>query len=269
MRKLFLISFFIFSFSFFTSYCSAQYTDLYNFNSTTGGLVPHGSLTLSGTTLYGLTYGGAANGDGCIFSFNTSGNGYTDMFDFDFTNGAYPDGSLILSGTTLYGMTKNGGASNEGCIFSFDTNGNVYTDLFNFDGTNGAHPIGSLILSGTTLYGMTEGGGDDSVGVIFSLHYTTPLSINEAKANTEQINVYPNPSSGIFTVAFSHAELVSASQTIWVYNMLGEQVLTETLSSAQGDNLIDISGEPNGVYLYRVIDNTGNLLGEGKVIVQK
>jgi len=54
-----------------------------------------------------------------------------------------------------------------------------------------------------------------------------------------------------------------------MYNMLGEQVLTETLRSAQGDNAIDLSSQPNGIYFYRVIANSGELMGEGKLIIQK
>jgi hypothetical protein len=54
-----------------------------------------------------------------------------------------------------------------------------------------------------------------------------------------------------------------------VYNVLGEQVLTETLRSTQGDNTVDITNQPNGVYLYRVIANNGELIGEGKLVIQK
>ena len=57
--------------------------------------------------------------------------------------------------------------------------------------------------------------------------------------------------------------------TIEIYNVLGEKVLTETLRSAQDDKLIDLSKEPNGVYLYRVLQENGNLIREGKVVIQK
>jgi len=56
------------------------------------------------------------------------------------------------------------------------------------------------------------------------------------------------------------------------YNVLGEQVLTETLQpqTPKGAlNTIDLSDQPNGIYLYRVTTQDGNLLGQGKVIIQK
>ncbi len=92
---------------------------------------------------------------------------------------------------------------------------------------------------------------------------------NPIQSPTPTVTVFPNPSNGVFTVAFSHEELVSASQIIEVYNTLGEKVLIETLRSAQGDNLIDISNEPNSIYLYRVLNENGRLLGSGKMIIEK
>jgi len=49
--------------------------------------------------------------------------------------------------------------------------------------------------------------------------------------------------------------------------MLGEKVYQSTTNS---DNIqINLSGQSQGIYLYRVISENGNLLGEGKVIIQK
>jgi hypothetical protein len=54
-----------------------------------------------------------------------------------------------------------------------------------------------------------------------------------------------------------------------VYNVLGQNVFTESLRSNLGDNTIDLTGQPSGVYFYRVLTNTGEFIGSGKVIVQK
>jgi len=51
-----------------------------------------------------------------------------------------------------------------------------------------------------------------------------------------------------------------------VYNVLGEQVLTETLRSAQGYNAIDLSSQPNGIYLLKI--NEGNTFFTKKIIKQ-
>ena len=95
-------------------------------------------------------------------------------------------------------------------------------------------------------------------------------SINNLSAVKGSINVYPNPSSGIFTMTFSHPELVSGSQNrIEIYNILGEKVYNATLKQVQGDNNINLTSQPDGVYLYRTISENGNLIGEGKLVVEK
>ena len=82
-----------------------------DFNGTDGSS-PNGSLTLSGNILYGMTYNGSTKRNGNIFSINTDGSGYKDLFDFAeavATGGHW--GSLTLSGNMLYGMETGGGAS--------------------------------------------------------------------------------------------------------------------------------------------------------------
>ena len=145
------------------------FTTLLTFNGTNGA-DPMGDLTLSGTTLYGMTEGGGTTGDGNIFSIGTDGSGFQNLLSFSGTNGQYPAfGNLAISGTTLYGMTRNGGTAGDGNIFSVGTNGSGFQNLLSFSGTNGQLPFGSLTLSGTTLYGMTLQGGTAGNGSIFSI----------------------------------------------------------------------------------------------------
>ena len=127
------------------------------------GVYPYGSLTFSGTTLYGMTSGGGGYGAGTIFQINSDGTGYQVLYSFGgvANDGAYPYGSLTLSGTTLYGMTQVGGAYGLGTIFQINTGGTGYQELYSFAGypNDGAYPTSSLTLSGSTLYGMTAHGG--------------------------------------------------------------------------------------------------------------
>jgi uncharacterized repeat protein (TIGR03803 family) len=149
----------------------SNFTSLYSFTGGSDGANPHGSLILSGSTLYGMTSQGGSSNSGTIFSIHTDGSNFTSLYSFTGGNdGANPQGSLILSGTTLYGMTYEGGSSNNGTIFSIHTDGSNFTSLYSFTGGNdGAGPNGDLILSGSTLYGMTYSGGSLSDGTIFSI----------------------------------------------------------------------------------------------------
>ena len=47
-------------------------------------------MTLSGSTLYGMTYGGGTNGDGNIFSMPVTGGTPTTLLSFNGTNGDIP-----------------------------------------------------------------------------------------------------------------------------------------------------------------------------------
>jgi len=144
------------------------FTDLHDFGGGSNGSTPEGNLILQGHTLFGMTTAGGANSHGCIFSVNTNGTGYTDLFDFNGTStGSTPLGSLVVSGSAMYGMTSAGG-SGYGLLFSIGTNGSNYSVLYNFAGTFGATPNGSLILVNNLLYGMTSLGGANSEGMIFS-----------------------------------------------------------------------------------------------------
>jgi uncharacterized repeat protein (TIGR03803 family) len=96
------------------------------------GSNPNGSLTLSGSELFGMTSSGNFNNGGTIFEENTNGTGYNILVKFSYPTGssipgASPDGSLTLSGSTLYGMTSGGGANGLGVIFSVSTSGSGYT----------------------------------------------------------------------------------------------------------------------------------------------
>ena len=249
------------------------YTDLINFTGTGGsnpGAWPFGSLTFSGGILYGMTAYGGVNDSGVIFSYDPVGNVYTDLVNFTGTSGSNPGGlpagSLTLSGGTLYGMTSKGGANDNGVIFSYDPVGNLYTDLVNFTGTGGSNPgawpFGSLALSGGIFYGMTEIGGATDNGVIFSFKDTTTV-INNMNTGAG-IKLFPNPNNGGFTI-----QSFSNQSSVTIYNLLGEKVLTQTLSAAPVNNSINISDQPDGVYLYRILDEGGGLLNQGNIVIER
>ena len=129
-----------------------------------------GSLTLSGSTLYGMTRQGGG-GAGAIFKINTDGTGYGIMHIFAGQpgDGAAPVGTLTAIDSVLYGTTPLGGADNLGTIFEINDDGTGYATLYSFTGgpNDGANP-GDLTLAGTTLYGITGAGGASNLGTIFS-----------------------------------------------------------------------------------------------------
>ncbi len=92
----------------------------------------------------------------------------------------------------------------------------------------------------------------------------TTLGIKTITDNNK-INVFPNPSKGLFNFQF---EKMNQKGEIEIYNMLGKQVYNETLRQVQGDVRIDLSGQPAGIYLYRIISENGKAIASGKLVIQ-
>ena len=184
---------------------------LHSFSGAPGdGASPAGTLTLSGSTLYGMTSGGSADGSsGTIFQINTDGTGFQVLYSFTWGVCYGPTGSLTLSGSTLYWMTTYSANNYSGGIFKINTDGTGFQVLHYFSGgaSDGANPGGSLTLSGSTLYGATPYGGPWStpyvsmgLGTIFKINtdgtgyqsYTTSVA-PQAMGN---LLTAPSPSRG-------------------------------------------------------------------------
>jgi uncharacterized repeat protein (TIGR03803 family) len=150
------------------------FTVLHSFGMSGGdGGAPLGDLTVSGSTLYGMTAFGGANDRGTIFRVSADGTDYAVLHSFvgGAADGANPYGSLTLHGSTLFGMTSAGGASDAGAMFRMETDGGDFSLLhsFSYAGTDGRLPYGSLTMSGSTLFGMTSAGGAHDAGTVFSM----------------------------------------------------------------------------------------------------
>jgi uncharacterized repeat protein (TIGR03803 family) len=173
----------IFSYNLGTHNESVAYSFQRYSNGEDDGAVPYGSLTESGSTLYGLTSQGGSNGItsggyGVIFAYNTLTQTEAPIYSFVGGNndGALPRGSLLQSGSILYGTTSEGGAYGGGTLFDFNTQTGIEDLLYSFGANtnDGTDPRGSLTLVGDALYGTTEdGGGSLNDGTIFGYDLST------------------------------------------------------------------------------------------------
>jgi uncharacterized repeat protein (TIGR03803 family) len=145
------------------------FTTVYTFSIRTGGYLtnsdgayPESGLILSGNTLYGTTHYGGGSGLGTVYSVNTGGTVFSNLYSFPGGSGGLePTTGLVLSGNMLYGSASP--------LFGLETNGTGFTNLFSFPGTDAAN-LNGLILSGGTLYGTSYQGGTNGVGTIFSIN---------------------------------------------------------------------------------------------------
>ena len=107
----------------------------------------------------------------------------------------------------------------------------------------------------------------DSNGCIDSVCVTIPLILTTGISGLKKyggITIFPNPSNGIFTLSLLN---INEKYIIKIYDVLGQGVLTETLRCTKSDNLINLGDKPSGVYFYRVINDNGGLIGEGKFVI--
>ncbi len=76
--------------------------------------------------------------------------------------------------------------------------------------------------------------------------------------------LFPNPNNGQFTIELS---ALSGKSLVEIYNMFGEKIKSEELKAKSEE--IDLTRQPNGIYLYRVLNEEGVLLGQGKIVLEK
>jgi uncharacterized repeat protein (TIGR03803 family) len=144
------------------------------------GLIPGASGTPSGTTLYGTTLEGGADGIGTVFKMDTEGR-YSVLHSFGGPEGSYPYAGLVRDpGGEFYGTTLGDISCIYGCgtVFKMDAAGNV-TLLYGFRaGSDGAQPYGGLVrdaagnLFGTTVSGGTSNCAGEGCGVVFKVDST-------------------------------------------------------------------------------------------------
>ena len=91
------------------------------------------------------------------------------------------------------------------------------------------------------------------------------MAVDNINAASGLTDIYPNPSSGKFSIKSS---VVSNQSSVEVYDVLGKQVYSQFFI-VDFPISIDLFSNPSGVYLYRVIANNGELIGEGKLIIQE
>jgi hypothetical protein len=81
------------------------------------------------------------------------------------------------------------------------------------------------------------------------------------------LDVYPNPSNGLFTVRYAFTKQLDVQLT--VYDLMGKQVVVPTkLTSLNGTSIIDLSQQSDGVYTLRIEAGADRINQERLILVK-
>ncbi|HTS19971.1 MAG TPA: choice-of-anchor tandem repeat GloVer-containing protein [Verrucomicrobiae bacterium] len=119
-----------------------------------------GLIQASDGGLYGTTYGGGANGGGCVFRIRPNGDFAVINSFGGFNSGLWPSAGLMQgSDGNFYGTTSFGGVNYEGNVFRVSPGG-VFSNLYTFGNNGPNQPVAGLVQgSDGNLYGTTSGAG--------------------------------------------------------------------------------------------------------------
>jgi hypothetical protein len=81
--------------------------------------------------------------------------------------------------------------------------------------------------------------------------------------NDEQLKIFPNPSTGIFTFNLSNN---NEKANLTIYNMIGENIYNTQFNTSTTQ--IDLSNKPAGIYLYRIVSEKGEAIANGKLVIE-
>ena len=80
----------------------------------------------------------------------------------------------------------------------------------------------------------------------------------------KNVVIQPNPSDGIFSISDC-----APGSRVEVYNAIGRRVFSKNDLSSSVPDEIDLSGQPDGIYLVRLISQDSRTTGSGKVVIKR
>ncbi len=135
--------------------------------------------------------------------------------------------------------------------------------IYAIAGYNGHIYAGGNFLAS---YSSTPYGNFSSTGnpASYLEEYTGIVGINEMNNISRKISIFPNPSKGIFNIQLQG---INEKTEIHIYNLLGENICNTQINT--NTTKIDLTSQPPGTYLYRIVSEKGEAIGSGKLIISQ
>lgn len=128
-------------------------------------------------------------------------------------------------------------------------------------------PMGTVVVTAMYCYNATIFRPSQSSAMVnINVVPAKVTGINKLANEKEMLNIYPNPSNGVFTMEINDPAKNQEKINVLVYNMLGEKVLDKYISTGIKEN-IDLGNLDNGTYFVKSISATGYAVK--KISIQK
>lgn len=192
------------------------------------------------------------------YIIRTNANG--DIFTLGQTNGAthfdWSSSATIATSWDHYIAKYDSSFHFQACSIFLGGSGNDYTGNFNIYGDTAlicGHFFNTIDLDLTNSSFNLSAAPPEHIFMAKYANFdivANSASINLPQETFNQIQVYPNPSSGIISI---HMVDISPVSILTVYDVFGKQLLNKTLIDK--DFEINLSNFPNGLYFLNFIQN--------------
>ena len=184
----------------------SDFKTLHNFTGHSDGDEPYGgALAQIGGTLYGTTYqGGDFYSEGTLYSVDTNGSGYTQLWQFTDSTGNTPfKVTLAVNGDVLYGTGGGGGKYGDGVVFKYvacnlGATANVVNEVMCNGQSSGAVTAGTSGGTAPFTYSWSSGGNtNQTVSGLSAGTYTVSIhDANNCSASASVTLTQPGALSG-------------------------------------------------------------------------
>lgn len=113
------------------------------------------------------------------------------------------------------------------------------------------------------IVNVTDGGNNLYIDNI-NIGTSATVGVEEIALNADNVQVFPNPSHGIFQLAIKNFQTTKTK--IEIYNVLGKRIGNLQLAFDKKEMNIDLSSEPKGIYFVRISSENNSV--SKKIIIQ-
>jgi N-acetylneuraminic acid mutarotase len=155
-----------------------------------------------------------------------------------------------------------------------------YQDFWRYDALNdvwaaiptlpAAPRIGAsaFTINNIGYVGLGDNGNTTAYNDLYSFTPNPVMTSTNEIENENLISIYPNPSTGVFTLKLDMGQWASGKGKnceIEIYNCLGEIIFQSQINNRQSE--INLSDEPNGIYFVNVKSETQSFTQ--KIVIEK